>query len=70
MTALGIDEQHALLKLVVERLERCGIPYMVAGSVAANSYARLGPRMILISSSKSVKTILLNWSKHSKKIFI
>lgn len=38
MTALGLDEQHALLKLVVERLERCGIPYMVAGSVAANSY--------------------------------
>jgi hypothetical protein len=39
MNFLGIDEQHALLKIVAERLERCGIPYMVAGSVAANSYA-------------------------------
>jgi len=39
MNALGLDEQHELLKIVVERLERCGIPYMVAGSVAANSYA-------------------------------
>lgn len=39
MNALGLDEQHELLKVVVERLERCGIPYMVAGSVAANSYA-------------------------------
>jgi hypothetical protein len=38
MNALGLDEQHALLKIVVERLERCNIPYMVAGSVAANSY--------------------------------
>jgi len=38
MNALGIDEQHALLKIVIERLERCNIPYMVAGSVAANSY--------------------------------
>ena len=38
MTALGFDEQHALLKSVIERLERCNIPYMVAGSVAANSY--------------------------------
>lgn len=38
MNALGLDEQHELLKVVVERLERCGIPYMVAGSVAANSY--------------------------------
>ena len=38
MSALGLDEQHALLKIVIERLERCGIPYMVAGSVAANSY--------------------------------
>jgi hypothetical protein len=38
MNALGLDEQHALLKTVVERLEKCKIPYMVAGSVAANSY--------------------------------
>lgn len=38
MNALGLDEQHALLKIVIERLERCDIPYMVAGSVAANSY--------------------------------
>ena len=38
MNALGLDEQHALLKIVVERLERCNIAYMVAGSVAANSY--------------------------------
>lgn len=38
MNALGLDEQHALLKIVIERLERCNIPYMVAGSVAANSY--------------------------------
>lgn len=38
MSALGLDEQHALLKIVIERLERCGIPYMVAGAVAANSY--------------------------------
>jgi hypothetical protein len=38
MNALGLDEQHALLKIVVDRLERCNIPYMVAGSVAANSY--------------------------------
>lgn len=38
MSALGLDEQHALLKIVIERLEHCGIPYMVAGSVAANSY--------------------------------
>ena len=38
MNALGLDEQHALLRLVVERLERCNVPYMVAGSVAANSY--------------------------------
>lgn len=42
MNALGLDEQHALLKIVVERLERCNIPYMVAGSVAANSY--MAPR--------------------------
>lgn len=39
MNTLGLDEQHELLKVVVERLERCGIAYMVAGSVAANSYA-------------------------------
>ena len=38
MSALGLDEQHALLKIVIERLTRCNIPYMVAGSVAANSY--------------------------------
>jgi hypothetical protein len=38
MNALNLDEQHALLKIVIERLERCNIPYMVAGSVAANSY--------------------------------
>jgi hypothetical protein len=38
MNALSLDEQHALLKIVIERLERCNIPYMVAGSVAANSY--------------------------------
>lgn len=38
MNALNLDEQHALLKVVIERLERCNIPYMVAGSVAANSY--------------------------------
>ena len=38
MTALNLDEQHALLKIVIERLERCKIPYMVAGAVAANSY--------------------------------
>lgn len=38
MNAFGLDEQHELLKIVVERLERCGIPYMIAGSVAANSY--------------------------------
>ncbi len=42
MNALGLDEQHALLKIVIERLERCNIPYMVAGSVAANSY--MAPR--------------------------
>ncbi len=38
MNTLGLDEQHALLKTVIERLERCNIPYMVAGSVAANTY--------------------------------
>lgn len=38
MSALGLDEQHTLLKIVIERLTRCNIPYMVAGSVAANSY--------------------------------
>ena len=38
MSALGLDEQHVLLKIVIERLTRCNIPYMVAGSVAANSY--------------------------------
>lgn len=38
MSALGLDEQHALLKIVIERLTRCNIAYMVAGSVAANSY--------------------------------
>lgn len=38
MNALNLDEQHALLKIVIERLERCGIPYMVTGAVAANSY--------------------------------
>ena len=38
MNALNLDEQHALLKIVIERLERCNIPYMVAGAVAANSY--------------------------------
>jgi hypothetical protein len=38
MNALNLDEQHALLKIAIERLEHCGIPYMVAGSVAANSY--------------------------------
>jgi hypothetical protein len=38
MNALSLDEQHALLKIVIERLERCNIPYMVAGAVAANSY--------------------------------
>ena len=38
MSALGLDEQHALLKIVIDRLTRCNIPYMVAGSVAANSY--------------------------------
>jgi len=38
MTALGLDEQHALLKTVIARLDRCNISYMVAGSVAANSY--------------------------------
>jgi hypothetical protein len=30
MNALGLDEQHALLKIVIERLERCNIPYMEA----------------------------------------
>ena len=38
MNALNLDEQHALLKIVIERLERCNIPYMVAGAVAANLY--------------------------------
>jgi len=38
MNTLNLDEQHALLKIVIERLERCDIPYMVAGAVAANSY--------------------------------
>lgn len=38
MSTLDLDEQHALLKIVTERLDRCNIPYMVAGSVAANSY--------------------------------
>jgi hypothetical protein len=38
MSTLDLDEQHALLKIVTERLDRCSIPYMVAGSVAANSY--------------------------------
>ncbi len=42
MNTLGLDEQHALLKIVVERLERCNIFYMVTGSVAANSY--MAPR--------------------------
>jgi hypothetical protein len=42
MNTLGLDEQHALLRIVIERLERCNIPYMVAGSVAANSY--MSPR--------------------------
>jgi hypothetical protein len=42
MNTLGIDEQHALLKIVIERLERCNITYMVAGSVAANRY--MAPR--------------------------
>jgi hypothetical protein len=36
-------EEIEVLKLVVERLERAGIPYMLVGSVAANYYST--PRM-------------------------
>jgi hypothetical protein len=53
MNALGLDEQHALLKIVIERLERCNIPYMVAGSVAANSYMILSTSSILPRQRKS-----------------
>lgn len=38
-----MGEQIDVLKLVGERLDRAGIPYMVCGSMAMNYYAQ--PRM-------------------------
>ena len=39
-----MTDQFSILKLVAERLDAAGIPYMLTGSIAAGYYAR--PRMI------------------------